>query len=259
MSPLVVVAAALVQLVVQAPEPGDAAAADADVAEAATEPAAPATSAPAASTGPADTAAVGVVEDEATDPMVFPDPRKFSRGFFAEIGVGPGIPIGPTRRVLSTAFSFSARLGYEIRRWVAIDLHATGLLSRYDDGVLKRELFMQGVYTGEARLGVPFRRFLVAAHGGAGVYQSSNNLLQIADVAKNNIRVGMAWDAGLSFDVHSLSRHFSGGIAATFIGTPQLRNAGTLLVQIYVRYSAGTRRQNRGVVGEPTRKKRRRG
>ncbi len=94
-------------------EPGDAPAdppaATTDVAEA--PEVAPATAAPTPSAGPADTHAVGVVEEKPTDPLLFPDPRKFSRGFFAEVGVGPGFPIGPTRRVLSTAFSFSAHAG----------------------------------------------------------------------------------------------------------------------------------------------------
>lgn len=186
---------------------------------------------------PADTADVGVVEGKQEDPTVFPDPRKFSRGFFVEAGLGPAIPLGPTSKVLSPGFSFSARTGYEIRRWIAFQLHATGMISRFDDGVFRRELLGQGFYTGEARLGVPFRRFLIAVHGGAGVAQVSNNLLQIADIARNNNRFGLAWDAGLSFDIHSLNRHFSGGFAGTFVGTPALRNSGVLLLQLYIRYT----------------------
>jgi opacity protein-like surface antigen len=197
----------------------------------------PTTPPDAATTRPADTAEVGVVETKPEDPTVFPDPRKFSRGFFVEAGVGPGIPIGRTARVLSTGFAFSARVGYEIRRWVALQLHATGMISRFDDGNLRRELLGQGVYTGEARLGVPFRRFLISVHGGAGLAQTSNNLLQVARIADDNRRFGLAWDAGLSFDVHSLNRHFSGGFAGTFIGTPALANSGTLLIQLYLRYT----------------------
>ncbi|MFO0636782.1 MAG: hypothetical protein U0168_28460 [Nannocystaceae bacterium] len=83
-------------------------------------------------------------------------------------------------------------MGYEIRRFIAFDLHATGLLQRYDDGAPRRELLGQGVYTGELRLGVPFRRFMIAAHGGGGVVQQSNNLLQIAGVAADNRRFGVA-------------------------------------------------------------------
>ncbi len=195
--------------------------------------------APAAAEGarPADTADVGVVEGKPEDPTVFPDPRKFSRGFFVEAGLGPGVPIGRTARVLSPGFSFSARAGYEIRRWIAFQLHATGMISRFDDGIFRRELFGQGFYTGEARLGVPFRRFLIAVHGGAGLAQSSNNLMQVAGITDDNRRFGMAWDAGLSFDVHSLNRHFSGGLAGTFIGTPALAGSGVLLIQLYLRYT----------------------
>lgn len=198
--------------------------------------AAPAPS-PSESTRPAQTAEVGVVEGKAEDPTVFPDPRKFSRGFFVEASVGPLVSIGPTARVLSTGFSLSARVGYEIRRWIAFQLHGTGALRRYDDGVLRRELLGEGIYTGEIRLGVPFRRFMIAVHGGAGVDHLSNNLLQVADIAPDNRRLSFAWDAGLSFDVHSLNRHNSGGFVATFVGTPTLQNSGALMLQAYFRYT----------------------
>lgn len=186
---------------------------------------------------PAQTAEVGIVERLQGDPTVFPDPRKFSRGFFVEASTGPLVTIGPTSRVLSTGFSLSARIGYEIRRWIAFQLHATGALRRYDDGVLRRELFGEGVYTGELRLGVPFRRFVIAVHGGAGIDHASNNLLQVAGIADDNQRISLAWDAGLSFDVHSLNRHNSGGIVATFVGMPSMQNSGALLLQVYFRYT----------------------
>lgn len=202
-------------------------------------------------TPPADTADVGVVVAPQTDPLVFPDPRKFSRGFFLEASTGPAITVGATSRVLSTGFSFSARAGYEIRRWIAVQGHATGILRRYDDGVLRRELLGDGIYTAELRLGVPFRRFMIAAHGGAGADQTSNNLLQVAGIADDNRRWYFAWDAGLSFDVHSLSRHFSGGLIATFVGTPQLAGSGVVLVQLYLRYTHGRARANeRGATAE---------
>lgn len=189
------------------------------------------------STGPAATQEVGVVGRKQVDPTVFPDPRKFSRGFFVEASTGPMVSIGATADVLSTGFSLSARIGYEIRRWIAFQLHATGALRRYDDGVLHRELLGEGIYTGEVRVGVPFRRFMVAAHGGAGVDHLSNNLLQVAGIAPDNRRLGLAWTAGLSFDVHSLNRHNSGGLVVTFVGTPALQNSGALLLQLYFRYT----------------------
>lgn len=214
--------------------------------------AAPASSAePAVSARPADTADVGVVEAPPTDPLVFPDPGRFSRGFFLEAATGPAITIGATSRVLSTGFSFSARTGYEIRRWIAVQGHATGILRRYDDGVLRRELLGDGIYTGEVRLGVPFRRFMIAVHGGGGAHQVSNNLLQVAGVADDNRRWYFAWDAGLSFDVHSLSRHVSGGLVTTFVGTPLLAGSGVLLVQLYLRYTHGRpRADERGATVE---------
>ncbi len=190
-----------------------------------------------ASAGPADTEDVGVVEHEEHDPTVFPDPAKFNRGFFVEAGTGPMFALGPTSRVLSPGFSLTGRIGYEIRRWIAVQGHVTGSISKYDDGVLRGELLQQYVYTGELRFGIPIRRFLVAFQGGAGLYQVSTNVLQIAGIAADNARLGLAWDASLAFDVHSLAREFSGGIVLTYIGYPALSNAGSLLAQLYLRFT----------------------
>jgi hypothetical protein len=180
---------------------------------------------------------VGVVVVQQADPTVFPDHRKFSRGFFAEVGTGAGIPVGPTADVLGPGFGLSARMGYEIRRWVALQVHAAGTMGYYHDDILTRELFQQYAYTGELRLGVPFRRFLLGVQGGAGVYQLSSNILQIPDIAPDNQLWGLAWDGSVFFDIHTLSRHFSGGLLGTFIGTPRLQNSGTVMAQIYLRYT----------------------
>jgi hypothetical protein len=203
------------------------------------EPATPASAQPTSkpAVGPADTADVGVVQRPESDPTVFPDPKKFSRGFFVEGGLGPAVPLGPTSKVLSTGFSIGARTGYEIRRWVALQVHAAGMISRYDDGVLRRELLQQYTYTGELRFALPIRRFLIALQGGAGIYQLSNNLLQVAGISATNRRIGLAWDASLAFDIHSLNRHISGGFVATFLGMPALRNSSTLLLHLVLRYT----------------------
>lgn len=187
--------------------------------------------------GPADTAEVGIVEAPQDDPTVFPDPAKFARGFFVEGAVGPLIPVGPTSDVLSPGFGATARVGYEIRRWFALAAHATGSVSRYDDGVLDRELFQQFWYLGEARFGIPFRRFLIAVQGGAGVTQVSSNLLQIAEIAPDNRRFAFSYDASVAFDIHSLSRHFSGGLVATYFGVPAFDNAGAVTIGLYLRYT----------------------
>lgn len=187
--------------------------------------------------GPAETAEVGVVEREEEDPTVFPDPAKFSRGFFIEAGVGPTIPVGPAASVLGPGVSFVGRTGYEIRRWIAIQLHAMGSVSRYDDGVLRRELFGQYAYMGEARFGIPIRRFVILLFGGAGLYQVSSNLLQVAGVVDDNGRFGLAYGGGIGLDVHTLSKHFSGGFLASYVGTPRLGNGGGVGLHLYFRYT----------------------
>ena len=197
-----------------------------------------ASQAPAESGGrPPDTAEVGVVETAERDPTVFPDPSKFRRGFFAEGATGVAVPVGPTAEVLSPGFSLTARSGYEFRRWVALQAHVTGSISRYDDGILRSELLQQFYYTGEIRFGIPIRRFLIAFQGGVGLFQVSNNLLQISGAASSNRLWGFAYDGGIAFDIHSLSRHFSGGLVATYMGAPALSNSGAVTIQIYLRYT----------------------
>ena len=50
----------------------------------------------------------------------------------------------------------------------------------------------------------------------------------LAGVAPDNRRFGVAWDAALSFDVHSLDRHISGGFIASFIGEHVAHHARAL-------------------------------
>lgn len=190
-----------------------------------------------AEVGPADTAEVGVVQRQEEDPTVFPDPSKFSRGFFIEAGIGPTIPVGPPAAVLGPGVSFTGRTGYEIRRWVALQLHATGSISRYDDGVLRNEILGQYAYMGEARFGIPIRRFVILLFGGAGLYQASSNLMQVAGVVDDNGRFGLAYGGGLGLDVHTLSKHFSGGFLASYLGTPRLGNGGGVGLHVYFRYT----------------------
>jgi hypothetical protein len=192
---------------------------------------------PGAAPGPKHTAEVGVVERKEVDPTVFPDPRKFSRGFFVEGETGALVPMGKGSKVLGPGFALGVRLGYEIRRWLALQLHAVGSVSRYDDGLLVREHLQQYYYTGELRLGIPIRRFVIFAQGGAGMFQLSSNLLQLAGIAADNQRIGLLWDAGLGLDFHSLDRHFSGGLLGTFYGMPALDTAGAIAAQVYVRYT----------------------
>lgn len=193
--------------------------------------------APAPALGPTDTEDVGVVDQTETDPTVFPDPRKFSRGFFVEAGLGPTIPVGPPSAVLGLGMSVAGRVGYEIRRWIALQLHATGSISRYDDGVLTQELLQQYAYTGEVRFGIPIRRFVILLYGGGGLYQVNSNLLQVAGIAPDNGRFGFAYDGGLGLDVHTLAKHFSGGVLAGYIGTPRLGNGGNVGLHLYFRYT----------------------
>jgi hypothetical protein len=178
-----------------------------------------------------------VVEQAEVDPTRFPDPKKFATGFFMEGAVGTVVPVGATAAVLSPGFALTLRTGYEIRRWIAIQLHATGTSSYFDDGVFRRELLHEHFGTGELRLGIPIRRLLFAFQGGAGVYYLSTNALQAPGIVGDSGRVGFAWDGSFAVDFHSLNRHFSGGALTTIIGMPAQSNAMAATAQVYIRYA----------------------
>gem|GEM_PF-4740154 len=170
------------------------------------------------------------------DPLARRDRANFSTGFFTEGAVGSFIPVRTLQRVLSPGVVFTGRVGYEFRRWIAIQANATAAMTHYGDGVLRNEILQQFFYLGELRLALPLGRFSIAGLGGAGLMQVSNNLLQIADIARTNRLLSIAWDAGAALDFHSLDNHFSGGVVATYIGMPNLHKAAALTVQIYIRH-----------------------
>lgn len=190
-----------------------------------------------AQVGPKDTADVGVVARAEEDPTVFPDPAKFSRGFFVEAGAGPAFPIGESASVLGTAFSISGRTGYEIRRWIALQLQVGGMVSHYDDGVLTDELLQQYTYIGHARFGIPIRRFVITLYGGAGLHHVGSNLLQVAGVVDDAGRFGFAYEGGLGLDVHTLAKHFSGGFLLNYLGSPRLGAGGSIGASLYLRFT----------------------
>ena len=187
--------------------------------------------------GPKDTAEVGVVAQAEEDPTVFPDPNKFSRGFFVEAGAGPAFPIGTPATVLGTAFSIAGRTGYEIRRWIALQAQVGAMVSHYDDGVLTDELLQQYTYIGHARFGIPIRRFVIALYGGAGLHQVNTNLLQIAGIVSDPARFGFAYEGGVGLDVHTLAKHFSGGFLVNYLGSPRLGAGGSIGASLYLRFT----------------------
>jgi hypothetical protein len=199
-----------------------------------------------ATTGPKDTEEVGVVDRPERDPTVFADPRRFQRGFFIEAAIGPAIPIGPTDAVLGVGASIAGRMGYEFWRWFGIGVMAQMAIHPYDDGVLVDELLQQYTYLGEARFAIPVKRFAILLWGGAGFWQVSSNLLQVADVLPDNRRFGIAWEGGLGLDVHTKNPHFSGGLLANFIGAPNQRNAGTVGLSLYLRYTRSPKKKRKG-------------
>jgi hypothetical protein len=187
--------------------------------------------------GPGETAEVGVVAETEKDPTRFPDPKKFARGFFMEGAAGTVVPVGATSNVLSPGFALSIRTGFEIRRWIAIQLHGTGTSSYFDDGVFSHELLHEHFGTGELRLAIPAWRFLFAFQGGGGVFYVSTNALQTQDILPNAQRVGFAWDGSFAIDFHSLNRHFSGGALTTIFGMPAQQNSMAATAQLYIRYT----------------------
>src|SRR5689334_15819635 len=57
---------------------------------------------------------------------IFPDPKKFAYGFFTEGEVGAVTFLGPAGDAVGPGFAIGTRVGYDVFRFFAIQLHGLG-------------------------------------------------------------------------------------------------------------------------------------
>src|SRR6185436_11616160 len=60
------------------------------------------------------------------DAAIFPDPKKFAHGLFTEGEVGAVAFLGPAGDAVSPGFAIGTRIGYDIFRFFALQVHGLG-------------------------------------------------------------------------------------------------------------------------------------
>jgi hypothetical protein len=171
-------------------------------------------------------------------PPPFPNPKKFAKGFYASGELGALVFLGRASRYAGAGPNFGVRLGYDITRWLAPQIHVSGASS---DATLPPptvgQSFQTFVYSGEVRLKLQIRRFALFAEGGAGIGQLSNNVLDQVRITTGGTLTSLAILAGLGLDYHTLNRHFSVGLGADWVYLEGFHNTHALTAQAYLKYT----------------------
>lgn len=179
-------------------------------------------------------------------PVPFPDPAKFAHGLYADGEVGAVTWIGKAGDKLGTGFGLGARLGYDVFRFVAIQLHVLGSTHQGSFPNMPQNDQLLQVYQGtaELKLTYTFRQLSIYGYGGFGIGRMSSNLLVSAGlmgnmplnpaaVSLNTLIV----DGGGGFDWHTLNRHFSLGLNVGYSQLSDVSASGTLATTVYIRYT----------------------
>jgi len=170
-------------------------------------------------------------------PPKFPDPKKFAKGFFATGEIGALVYLGRTGENVSAGPTFGVRLGYDILRWLGVQLHVAGASS---EATLPQPTVGQSLqtylYLGEVRLKVQIRRFGLFAEGGAGLGQLSSNILDQVAITSGS-PFSLAVIAGGGLDYHTLNRHFSFGLGVDYLWLQAFDSTSALTATAYLRYT----------------------
>ncbi len=184
----------------------------------------------------APTAAHAQVISEPAPPP-FPDPRKFAKGFFAQGELGALIFLGRTGENVSAGAHFGVRLGYDIFRWLAVQLHVAGASC---EATLPPPTIGQSIqtylYAGEVRAKIQIRRLALFAEGGAGLGQLSSNVLEQVGITSGTL-FSLAVIAGGGLDYHTLNRHFSFGLDVNYVWLQTFDSTSALTTTAYLRYT----------------------
>jgi hypothetical protein len=181
-------------------------------------------------------------------PPPFPDPAKFAHGLYTDGEVGAVTWIGKAGDKLGTGFGLGARLGYDLFRFVAIQLHVLGSTHQGNFPNMPQNDQLLQVYQGtaELKLTYTFRQLSIYGYGGFGLGRMSSNLLASAGLmgppggAANPAAVSLntfVLDGGGGFDWHTLNRHFSLGLNVGYSQLTEVSASGTLATTVYLRYT----------------------
>jgi hypothetical protein len=170
-------------------------------------------------------------------PPPWPDPKKFAKGPFASGEVGALVYLANSGKYASPGVAFGVRLGYDIFRWLAVQVHVLG---GSNDATLPpptiNQAFQTYVYAAEARFKVQIHRFALFAEGGAAFAQVSSNVLDEVGVTHGSHFTAAALGGG-GLDYHTLNRHFSVGLGADYLWLQSFTGGHALSLAAYLRYT----------------------
>jgi hypothetical protein len=182
-------------------------------------------------------AAFAQVTNEPVSP--YPDPDKFARGIYGEAEVGTLVFIGEAGSSLGAGAVVGARLGYDVFRWVALQVHAVGSTHTTSFPGMPQTGQILQLYQGSAelKLSMRFGRVAVSAMGGAGLGRLSTNLLGTTGLTEPDVQNTLVTLGGLGADYHTMSRHFCFGLSGSFAKYQRLHTTGAISATAYVRYT----------------------
>jgi hypothetical protein len=153
--------------------------------------------------------------------------------------VGTLMFVGDAGPQIGPGAAFGARLGYDLLRFVAVQVHAFGSThtTRFGDTPQGGQLLQLYQGTAELKLQIRFGQLGVAATGGGGVALLSTNILGTAGLTAPDVRTTPVLLGGLGADYHTLSRHFSFGLSGNFARYQKLHTTGAVAATAYARYT----------------------
>jgi hypothetical protein len=169
----------------------------------------------------------------------YPDPSLFARGLFLQGEAGVVIPIGVAHKAISAGPAIGVQVGYELARFVALQLHGVGSTHGVDveGGPQLGQLLQILQASAELKLAVPLGAWSVFAQGGAGRARLSSNVLATAGLTEPGVRNTLIYGGSGGIDYHTQSRHFACGLTAGFTKLTELTTTGAVSASLYLRYT----------------------
>lgn len=182
------------------------------------------------------------VTDE-PNPVIFPDPAKFARGLYTEGELGSVVFFGPAGGgKVGPGFAIGTRVGYDLTRFLAIQLHALGSTHQTSLPGKPQDNQLLQLYqaVAEGKLTMRFGQSSIFAEGGLGLARLSSNLLATVMYQNGYLtrwRTGLTAGGGGGYDYHSLSRHLSFGLRAGYFWLRDISGSQDLTATTYLRYT----------------------
>jgi hypothetical protein len=174
---------------------------------------------------------------EAPKAELFPDPSKFAYGLYTQGELGAVTVLGPAGSHINPGWALGLAVGFDVTRWLAIEARGIGSthVTTFSDAPQDGELLQLYHLSGALKLSFRYRYLAISADGGAGVIRTSTNVL--STVGLNDRRNSLAYGGGLAVEYHTLSRHFSFGVHASFFQIPAIGKSHALVTTALVRYA----------------------